>query len=103
MPATFGVADNFGGTAPTGGYIQSSEKTETCEVATIKAATGETIIAQAKGIKTTVVVLKSKGDVSITAPSIGSVGAGTVTSAKITESNDDFRTAEVTFTAYATL
>lgn len=103
MPATFGVVDNFGGTPPTGGYIQSSEKTETCEVATIKGATGQTVVAQAKGVKTTTVVIKSKGDVSITPPGVGSVGAGTVTSAKITESNDDFRTAEVTFTAYATL
>lgn len=103
MPATFGVVDNFGGTPATGGYLQSSEKTETCEVATIRAANGSTIVAQAKGVKTTAVVIKSKGDVSITAPSVGSVGSGTVTSAKLTESNDDFRTAEVTFTSYSTL
>lgn len=103
MPATFGVVDQFGGSAPTGGYLQSSEKTETCEVATIRSATGVTVVAQPKGVKTTSVVLKSKGDVSITAPSTGDFGAGKVTSAKITESNDDFRSAEVTFTSYSTL
>lgn len=101
MPANFGVTDQFGGTTPTGGYLQSSEKTETCEVATIRAANGTTVVAQPKGVKTTVVVLKSKGDVSITAPGTGDFGSGRVTSAKITESNDDFRSAEVTFTSYS--
>jgi hypothetical protein len=103
MPASFGVTDQFGGTAPTGGWVQSSESTETCEVATIRNETGATIAAQAKGVATKVVVIKSKGDVSVTAPSTGSVGTGKVTSAKVTESNDDFSTAEVTFTSYATI
>lgn len=103
MPASFGVTDQFGGTAPSGGWVQSSESTETCEVATIRDETGKTIAAQAKGVATKVVVIKSKGDVSVTAPSIGNVGSGKVTSAKITESNDDFSTAEVTFTSYSTI
>jgi hypothetical protein len=50
------------------------------------------------------VVIKSKGDVSIgTAPSIGSFSGFKVTSAKISESNDDFRTAEITAVEYSTL
>lgn len=103
MPANFGVTDQFGGTAPSGGWIQSSESTETCEVATIRNESGVTIAAQAKGVATKVVVIKSKGDVSVTAPSTGSVGSGKITSAKITESNDDFATAETTFTSYQTI
>lgn len=103
MPASFGVTDTFGGTAPSGGWIQSSESTETCEVATIRDETGKTIAAQAKGVATKVVVIKSKGDVNITAPGLGSVGSGRITSAKITESNDDFSTAEITFTSYSTI
>jgi hypothetical protein len=103
MPANFGVTDQFGGTAPSGGWVQSSEQTETCEVATIRDETGATIAAAAKGVATKVVVIKSKGDVTVTAPSSGAVGSGKVTSAKITESNDDFSTAEVTFTSYSTI
>lgn len=103
MPANFGVTSNLGGTAPTGGYIQSVEKTETCEVATIRNMTGITVVAQPKGVKTTQVVIQSKGDVSITTATAGDFGAGKVTSTKVSESNDDFRTGEVTFTKYETL
>lgn len=103
MPANFGVSSTLGGTAPTGGYIQSVEKTETCEVATIRSQTGVTVVAQPKGVKTTQIVVKSKGDVSVTGGTPGDFGSGKITSAKATESNDDFRTGEVTFTKYETL
>jgi hypothetical protein len=103
MPASFGITDQFGGTAPSGGWVQSTESTETCEVATIRDQYGKTVAAEAKGVATKVVVIKSKGDVSVTAPSTGIVGSGKVTSAKITESNDDFSSAEVTFTSYSTI
>lgn len=104
MPATFGVQDDFGGTAPSGGWMQESSKEQTVEVATIKDEDGATVIAQPKGVVTTTVVIKSKGDVSIgTAPSIGAFSGFKVTSAKISESNDDFRTAEITAVEYSTL
>ena len=67
-------------------------------------STGKTVIAQPKGIVTTTVTIRSKGDVSIgTAPSIGSFSGFKVTAAKISESNDDFRTAEVTAVKYESL
>jgi len=72
-------------------------------VATIRNEAGATIAAQAKGVATKVVVIKSKGDVSVTAPSTGNVGSGKITSSKITESNDDFSSAEITFTSYSTI
>jgi glyoxylate utilization-related uncharacterized protein len=104
MPATFGVVDDFGGTAPSGGYMQESSEEQSVEVATIKDASGKTVVAQPKGVVTTTVTIRSKGDVSIgSAPSIGSFSGFKVTAAKISESNDDFRTAEVTAVKYESL
>jgi hypothetical protein len=104
MPATFGVVDDFGGTAPTGGWMQESSSEQTVEVATIRDEAGVTVVAQPKGMVTTTVTIKSKGAVSIgTLPSVGDFSGFKVTSAKISESNDDFRTAEITAVQYDSL
>jgi hypothetical protein len=101
MPASFGVTDTFSGTAPSGGWMQESSEEQSVEVATIKNEVGATVVAQPKGVVTTRVTIRSKGDVSIgSTPSIGSFSGFKVTSAKISESNDDFRTAEITATKY---
>lgn len=104
MPASFGVTDNFGGSAPSGGWRQESSEEQSVEVATIRDETGQTVVAQPKGVVTTTVVIRSKGDVSIgTVPSEGNFAGFKVTSAKISESNDDFRTAEITAVKYESL
>ena len=104
MAASFGVTDNFGGTAPSGGWRQESSEEQSVEVATIRDETGQTVVAQPKGVVTTTVMIRSKGDVSIgTLPSEGAFSGFKVTSAKISESNDDFRTAEITAVKYETL
>lgn len=101
MAATFGVSDTFNGTSPSGGWLQESSEEQSVEVATIKNETGVTVVAQPKGVVTTRVTIRSKGDVSIgSTPSIGAFSGFKVTSAKISESNDDFRTAEITATKY---
>jgi len=101
MPASFGVTEDFGGTPPSGGYVQEATEEKTVEVATIKSATGVTVVAQAKGVVTRTVNIKSKGDVSIGAsPTVGAFSGIKVTSAKVSESNDDFRTAEITAVEY---
>jgi hypothetical protein len=104
MPATFGVVDDFGGSAPSGGWVQEANEEKSVEVATIKSEAGITVVAQPKGVITTTVTIRSKGDVSIgAAPSVGSFSGFKVTAAKISESNDDFRTAEITAVKYESL
>lgn len=101
MPAAFGVTEDFGGSPPSGGWVQEASEEKTVEVATIKDATGVTVVAQAKGVITRTVNIKSKGDVSIgSAPTVGAFSGIKVTSAKVSETNDDFRTAEITAVEY---
>ena len=45
MPATFGVENLFGLTAPAGGHVQESSSESSIEVATIRNASGVTVKA----------------------------------------------------------
>ena len=100
MSATFGVLTTFGLTAPAG-YLQSSEETVEIEIATIKGADGRVVEAINKPRSTTTVTVKSKGSSSIASVSSGSDFSGlTVTSAKYSQTNDDFPTCEVTGTLF---
>jgi hypothetical protein len=97
MP-TFG-ASTLGGTAPSG-YLQESSKEETIEIATIKGQDGNVVIAKVKPRKITTTTVKCKGDASFVAVAgKGSFSAG-VTSAKVSQSNDDFSTSEATLTEF---
>lgn len=98
MPA-FGVSSNFGLTAPAG-YVQSSEQSVDIEIATIKNATGQVVEAQAKPRSVTTVTIKTKGTASLSTVSSGDMTGLTITSAKYSETNDDFGTSEVTGTLY---
>jgi hypothetical protein len=95
MP-TFGVVSTFGLTAPEG-YVQESSSEESVEVATIKNATGAIVEAIAKPLTTKTVMVRTKGAADLVAVHTGAI-AGTlvVTSAKVSQSNDDFSTTEVT-------
>lgn len=95
MP-TFGALSTFGLTSP-GGYLQESSSEESVEVATIKNATGGYAEAMAKPMTTKTVTVRTKGEAALADVHTGSIsGALVVTSAKVSESNDDFATAEVT-------
>ncbi len=95
MP-TFGVTDTFGLTAPLG-YLQSSEKTQEVETATIKSAIGKVVVAQAKPRSKATITVRTKGEAVLSTVTTGvDFNALTVTSAKFSETNDDFATAEVT-------
>lgn len=100
MPA-FGVSSTFGLTAPNG-YLQESSSEESCDVATIKGATGNYVEARAKPLVTKTVTVKTKGEPDLVDVHTGQItGTIVVTSAKVTESNDDFATAEITGTQYS--
>jgi len=100
MPATFGVTSNFGATAPAG-YVQSAEQSIDVEIATIKNATGQVAEAQAKPRSTTTVTIKTKGTAALSSVTSGDMTGLTITSAKFSESNDDFGTSEIVATQYA--
>jgi len=99
MAISFG-ADVFGVTAPSG-YLQESSAEQTVEVATIRDSTGKTVVAQAKPRSTTTTTCTCKGEKDLDAVPEGAFSGATVTSAKITESNDDFVLSSTTYTLFA--
>ena len=100
MTVAFG-ANDFGKTAPAG-YLQESSEETTIEVSTIRQANGNTVVAQAKPRSTTVTNLKTKGGGTTltTVPTSGEFSGATCTSAKVSQTNDDFSTAEATYTQH---
>jgi hypothetical protein len=98
MP-TFG-ASTLGGTAPSG-YLQESSKEVTIELATIRDVNGPVKVASVKPRSLTTTICKTKGDaVFVTVQNIGSFTSA-VTSSKVSQTNDDYSTAEATLTTYA--
>ena len=98
MPISFG-ATNFGVTAPSG-YLQDSTSEATCEVATIRNEYGQTVIAQAKPRSTTTTTVNTKGEVDLMSVPEGTFSGAKLTSAKVTESNDDFAVSSATYTLF---
>jgi len=100
MP-TFG-ASSLSGAEPAG-YLQESSKEVTVELATIRDKTGPIAVAMVKPRSITTTICKSKGESTFTA--VQGLGAFTsaVTSAKVSQTNDDYSTSEATLTTYASL
>jgi hypothetical protein len=99
MAVTFGAV-SFGVTAPSG-YLQESSQDTTIELATIRNENGHTVIAQAKPRLQTVTNVKSKSDATmIPVITSGEFSGATCTSAKISQTNDDFSTSEATYTLH---
>jgi hypothetical protein len=98
MP-TFGAA-SLGGTVPSG-YLQESSREVTVELATIRGKDGPILEASVKPRSITTTICKSKGDETFVA--VQGIGAFTsaVTSAKVSQTNDDYSTSEATLTTYA--
>lgn len=100
--AAFGVTDLYDLTVPTNAYAQASDSSQDVEVATIKSAVGLTVVAQAKPRSKTTVSIKTKGATGLTTLNANTVFSGmAITSSKVSETNDDFATVEITGTIYA--
>jgi len=100
MPVTFG-AITYGRTSPAG-YLQESSEETTIETANIRDEDGKTVVYHQKPRSYTTTTLKTKGELGyMTVATAGSdfVGA-TITSSKVSETNDDFATSEVTYTLH---
>lgn len=102
LMAAFGVTDLYDLTVPTNAYAQASDSSQDVEVATIKSAVGLTVVAQAKPRSKTTVSIKTKGATGLTTLNANTVFSGmAITSSKVSETNDDFATVEITGTIYA--
>jgi hypothetical protein len=98
MSVSFG-ATTFGVTAPSG-YLQESSKEQVVELATIRNATGQTVVAQAKPRSTTTTTVKTKGEVDLLAVPESNFSGATLTGSKVSETNDDFAMSEATYTLF---
>jgi hypothetical protein len=98
MAVSFGAV-TFGVTAPSG-YLQESSLETTVELATIRNAAGQTVLAQQKPRSTTTTNVKTKGEVNLIAIPEGTMSGATLTGSKVSETNDDFATSEATYTHF---
>jgi hypothetical protein len=98
MPVAFGAV-TFGVTAPSG-YLQESSQEAAVELATIRDAEGQTVLVQKKPRQTTTTNVKTKGEATLLAVPEGNFSGATLTASKVSQTNDDFSTAEATYTLF---
>jgi hypothetical protein len=98
MPVSFGAV-SFGVTAPSG-YLQESSQETAVELATIRDADGQTVVVQPKPRSTTTTNVKTKGEDGLLTVPEGSFSGAKLTGSKVSQTNDDFSTAEATYTLF---
>lgn len=98
MPVSFG-ATAFGVTPPSG-YLQESTQETAVELATIRDAEGQVTVVQVKPRSTTTTTVKTKGEPDLDVVPEGNFTGAKLTSSKVSETNDDFSTAENTYTLF---
>jgi uncharacterized protein YccT (UPF0319 family) len=105
MPVTFGVQNTYGLSAPAVGYVTEATRKRTVELATVQDENGVTVKAKAKKLITEDVSAKGKGDAELADVTAGSFSAGVVkvTSAKQSETSDEFPDWEQSGQAFDTL
>jgi len=98
----FATIDLFGVTDPASGFVQETTKTESAEIATVRDTSGVTKLAVLKGVLTTEIVIKGKGSYAPAVTANANVtGTAVITSAKTSESAEDFPDYEVTYQQFA--
>jgi len=98
----FASIDLFGVTDPASGFLQETTETKTAEIATVRNTAGVTARAVLKGVVTTEIVLKGKGTYSPAVTTNNNVtGSAVITSAKVSESAEDFPDYEITYQQFS--
>jgi hypothetical protein len=98
----FASIDLFGVTDPASGFVQETTQTKTAEIASVRDTTGVTKVAVLKGVVTTETVIKGKGTYSPAVTENKNVtGTAVITSAKISETAEDFPDYEITYQQFA--
>jgi hypothetical protein len=95
MPSV-GVTTTFGA-GSLSGITQSAEKSEEKEVATIRGADGKIATAIAKPRLSRTVSVKTKGEPTLSSVTVGDFSTLTLTSCKVSETNDDFPSVDYTY------
>lgn len=98
MSISFG-AISYGVTAPSG-YLQESSQEVTRETATIRQANGQIVVAIVKPRSTTTTTVTTKGEANLLTVPEGNFSGATLTSAKESQTNDDFSTSSATYTLF---
>jgi aspartyl/asparaginyl-tRNA synthetase len=98
----FATIDLFGVTDPGAGFVQETTETKTAEIVSVRDTTGVTKLAVLKGVVTTETVIKGKGTYSpAVAANPNVTGTAVITSAKVSESAEDFPDYEITYQAFS--
>ena len=98
----FATIDLFGVTDPASGFVQETTETKTAEIASVRDTTGVTKLAVLKGVVTTETVIKGKGTYTPAVTANKAVtGTAVITSAKTSESAEDFPDYEITYQAFS--
>ncbi len=98
----FASINLFGVSDPAGGFLQETTETKTKEIATVRDTTGVTKLAVLNGVTTREIVLKGKGTYSPAVAENKNVsGTAVITSAKISESAEDFPDYEITYQGFS--
>ena len=98
----FATIDLFGVTDPATGYLQETTQTQTAEIASVKNTSGVTALAVLKGVLTTETVIKGKGTYTpVITANLNVTGTAVITSAKVSESAEDFPDYEITYQQFA--
>lgn len=103
MADHLGVTNLFGLTAPSVGHVSASEKKSNIGVATVRNASGVTVIAKAKQLIKDAITLRGKGDAEFANVTAGAITKGTpkIVRAKQSETNDDFPDFEIEAVNYS--
>src|SRR3954471_5919231 len=97
MPATFGLTNDTGLVAPTGGIIQECSSESETNVKTIRNEAGVTVAAVTdRMVKITHTIKGTDSGLAAVAGAAIVSGVTQITSSKSTESNEDFPEFEIT-------
>ena len=98
----FATIDLFGVTDPSSGFVQETTQTKSAEIASVRDTTGVTKLAVLKGVVTTETVIKGKGTYTpAVTVNMNVTGTAVITSAKTSESAEDFPDYEITYQQFA--
>lgn len=105
MSAHVGVDTTYNLTTPTVGYTSEAESDQSVDTAVVRDENGTVVIAVPKKLVTNTQTIKGKGDCQLSAVTAGAFASGTlkITSAKQTESADDFPDFEITGKKFSSL
>jgi hypothetical protein len=105
MAATIGVSTIYGFTATAGTHIQESTAESSCEVVTVRNASGTTVKALPKKMVTNTYTIRTAGHTALSQATAGAIGTSSarVVSVASSETNDGIGESTVTLKKFGNL